>query len=129
MENSLAPRAFASDAARKISSAGRSGCLGISAVERLDCEQKEQSSEQAPDLALTMEQRRMASPLKRRRTDSVTSSRRQRASSGSDSTARASAASIPSPDKACARIFSRNGSMATLKLYSLVNDTSSNSMD
>ncbi|MBP2677214.1 MAG: hypothetical protein H6Q82_279 [Deltaproteobacteria bacterium] len=54
MENSRAPRSFAPAASRKISSPDRRGYLPIPAPERLDCAQKEQSSEQSPDFALTM---------------------------------------------------------------------------
>src|SRR5512145_2523168 len=68
IENSRAPRSRASRAARTISSSSTRGYLSMAAFDLDDWEQNEQSSEQRPDLALTMEQSRIPSPLKCRRT-------------------------------------------------------------
>src|SRR5450830_1192091 len=50
MENSLAPCCLASRAAATISSSPMRGYFSIEALDRMDCEQKAQSSEQRPDL-------------------------------------------------------------------------------
>src|SRR3972149_4186191 len=114
IENSLAPRFLAFRAAATISSSSIIGYFGISAFDRLDWEQKEQSSEQSPGFALTMEQSRSPAPLNRRRTASVTSRRRHSASRVGRRTDRASGAPIPLPHIAASLSFFQKISVSNL---------------